>query len=80
MTINVVMCARTKHVEMDYHFVREKKARGQLLTQFVRSNDHLAEIHTKALTKEVSVGFRTKLQVIVPPLTSLRGSVEDKGS
>jgi len=50
MTVNPVMHARTKHVEMDYHFVREKVARGQLLTQFVRSKDPLADIHTKTLT------------------------------
>ena len=51
MTVNPVMDARTKHVEMDYHFVREKGAKGQLVTQFVRSKDQLANIHTRALTK-----------------------------
>ena len=30
--VNRVMHTRTKHVEMDYHFVRVKVARGQLLT------------------------------------------------
>ena len=67
---------RTKHVEMDYHFVREKVARGQLATQFVRSKGQLADIHTKALTKQVFAEFRRKLGVTVRPLTSLRGSVE----
>ena len=51
MTVNPFMHARTKHIEMDYHFIREKVVRGQLLTQFVRSKDQLADIHTKALTK-----------------------------
>ncbi|XP_055830984.1 secreted RxLR effector protein 161-like [Solanum dulcamara] len=32
MKVNLVMHARTKHIEMDYHFVREKMARGQFLT------------------------------------------------
>ena len=36
MTVNPVMHTRTKHVEMDYHFVREKVVGGQLVTQFVR--------------------------------------------
>ena len=49
MIINPVMHARTKHVELDYHFVREKRARGQFLTQFVKSKDQLADIRTKAL-------------------------------
>ena len=51
MIINPVMHARTKHVELDYHFVREKRARGQFHTQFVKSKDQLADIHTKALLK-----------------------------
>ena len=67
---------RTKHVEMDYHFVREKVARGQLVTQFVSSKDQLADTHTKALTKQVFTEFRRKLGVTVPPLTRLRESVE----
>ena len=48
VTVNPVMHARTKHVEMNYHFVREKVTRGQLVTQFVRSKDQLADIHIKA--------------------------------
>ncbi|XP_015078087.1 uncharacterized protein LOC107021877 [Solanum pennellii] len=47
MIVNPVMQARTKHVEMDYHFVREKVVRGQLVTQFVRSKDQLEDIQTK---------------------------------
>ena len=43
------MHARTKHVELDYHFVREKRARGQFLTQLLKSKDQLADIRTKAL-------------------------------
>jgi len=75
MIVNPVLHARTKHVEMDYHFVREKVARGHLVTRFVRSKDQLAEIHTKALGKQEFTMFRIKLGVSVPPLTSLRGSV-----
>ncbi|XP_015166673.1 uncharacterized protein [Solanum tuberosum] len=74
--VNPVMHARAKHVEMDCHFVHKKVARGQLLTQFVRSKEQLSDIHTKALTKQVFAEFHSKLGVTVPPLTSLRGSVE----
>ena len=71
------MHARTKHVEMDYHFVCEKVARGQLVTQFVRSKDQLADIHTKALTKQVFVEFHRKLGVTIPPLISLRKMLKE---
>ncbi|XP_060169347.1 uncharacterized mitochondrial protein AtMg00810-like [Lycium barbarum] len=67
MTVNPILHARTKHVEMVYHFVREKVARGQLVTHFVRSKDQLADIHTKALTKQEFAKFRSKLGVCVPP-------------
>ena len=77
MAINPVMDARTKHVELDYHFVREKRARGQFLTQFVKSKDQLADIHTKALTKQVFYGFHSKLGVIVPPLISMRDVLKE---
>ena len=70
------MQARTKHVEMEYHFICEKVARGQLVNQFVRSKDQLADIHTIALTKQVFAEFCRKLGATVPPLTSLWRSVE----
>ncbi|KAH0711177.1 hypothetical protein KY284_012604 [Solanum tuberosum] len=57
MTATPVLHARTKHVEMDYHFVREKVARGHLVTHFIRSKDQLAGIHTKALTKKEFTKF-----------------------
>ena len=76
MTVNPFMHARTKHIEMDYHFIREKVVRGQLLTQFVRSKDQLTDIYTKALTNGFFPGFCSKLGVTIPPLTSLRGCVE----
>ena len=69
MTVTLVMHARTKHVLMDYHFVNEKVSMIQLLTQFVKSKDQLADIHTKILTKQIFFDFRSKLGVTVSPLT-----------
>lgn len=77
MTVNLVMHARIKHVEVDYHLIKEKVASQQLVTRFVRSKDQLDDIHTKALTKYMFVGFRSKLGVVITPLTSLRESVEE---
>ena len=46
---NLVFHERTKHIEIDYHFIREKIASGCVATSFVNSNDQLADIFTKSL-------------------------------
>ena len=46
---NPVFHERTKHIEVDYHFIREKIASGCISTSFVNSNDQLANIFTKSL-------------------------------
>jgi hypothetical protein len=37
-----------KHVEVDYHLVRELVARGQLDIKFISTNDQVADGFTKA--------------------------------
>ncbi|RVX05223.1 Retrovirus-related Pol polyprotein from transposon RE1 [Vitis vinifera] len=46
---NPVFYERTKHIEVDCHFIREKIASGCVVTSFVNSNDQLADIFTKSL-------------------------------
>ncbi|RVX21545.1 Retrovirus-related Pol polyprotein from transposon TNT 1-94 [Vitis vinifera] len=46
---NPVFHERTKHIEVDCHFIREKIASGCVATSFVNSNDQLANIFTKSL-------------------------------
>ncbi|RDX69842.1 Copia protein, partial [Mucuna pruriens] len=46
---NPVFHERTKHIEIDCYFVREKLLAKEISTEFVNSNNQLADIFTKSL-------------------------------
>ncbi|XP_019199074.1 PREDICTED: uncharacterized protein LOC109192827 [Ipomoea nil] len=58
-----VFHARTKHVEIDFHFVRDKVAAGDFIVNFVSTKDQLADIFTKPLPGPRFVALRDKLNV-----------------
>jgi hypothetical protein len=45
-----VFHARTKHIEVDYHFVRERVTRKLLDIEYISTKDQAANGFTKALT------------------------------
>lgn len=46
---NPVQYDRTKHVEIDRHFIKEKLTSGTICTPFVQSGEQLADILTKGV-------------------------------
>lgn len=68
LAANPVLHARTKHVEIDYHFVHQRVVSGLLQVQHVTSEDQLADPLTKALSTNRFLDFRSKLTVLHQPV------------
>ena len=43
--------ARTKHISIRYHFIREAVENDQIALQYVPSNENVADVFTKALPR-----------------------------
>ena len=74
---NPVFHARTKHFEVDYHFIRERVLRKDLAISFVSGKDNFADIFTKPLPGPLFLLFRDKLMPRSFPI-HLRGDDKDR--
>ena len=68
--------ARSKHIKLDYHFVREKVTMENIITRHISSASQPANIFTKPLSKAAFHTFRGKLGVHSNFHASLRGHVK----
>jgi histone deacetylase 1/2 len=64
LTANPVFHARTKHIEVDFHFVREKVALGALDVRFIASADQVADAFTKPVSRQVLERMRSNLNLV----------------
>jgi len=63
LSTNPVQHQRTKHVEIDLHFVRERVAVGDVRVLHVPTTSQFADIFTKGLPSSVFVDFRSSLNI-----------------
>ena len=61
---NPVQHARTKHIEIRHHFLRDCVEKKVVSINFIGTNDQIADIFTKALNREPFEALRLQLGMI----------------
>ena len=61
---NLVQHDKTKHIEVDRHFIKEKIEKGIICMTYIPTRDQLADIFTKGLHKSNFEDFICKLDMI----------------
>lgn len=67
LSANLVFHARTKYIEVDYHFVRERVTTKELEIRFISSKDQIADILIKPLGTLFFVKFCDIMNLMASP-------------
>jgi len=73
LAVNPVSHKRSKHIDLDYHFVRELVTSRVLTIRYVPTHLQIAEIFTKSLSHLAFIFFRSKLRISDSEILGLRG-------
>ncbi len=58
---------RTKHIDVQYHYVRKSQAEGVISTQYVSTTKQSADMFTKALSRPIFEMSRESISVCSIP-------------
>lgn len=64
LTTNMIFHAQIKHMEVDFHFFRERVAMGALDVRFISSKDQVADRFTKPTTRNMLDRLRYNLNLV----------------
>ena len=78
ITRNLILHARTKYIELDFYFVREKVQQKLVEVMHVPSSDQIADVLTKVVSRSCFSSMRTKLKVESLSTLSLKEDVRSK--
>ena len=73
LAFNLVFHAKTKHIEVDYHFVRENVLNWDILLKFISTHDQATNLLTKGLPSSQFFALKSKLLVVLTPINWQRG-------
>ena len=71
--------SRTKHIDVQHHFIREKLEDGVIDLRYCQTQDMVADVVTKALAKDRHETLRRAMGIVSFDTTQSR-SVEDHGN
>ncbi|KAL6328440.1 hypothetical protein AAG906_038315 [Vitis piasezkii] len=76
LSFNPVQHSRMKHIQIDLHFVRDQVQKGALKVSYVHTQDQLADLLTKPLSRERTECLRAKIG-LADGSSILRGRIKE---
>jgi hypothetical protein len=64
MADNPVEHRRTKHIDIQYHFLRDHQQKGDIKIAYVNTHNQLADIFTKPLDEKTFSKLRNELNIL----------------